>query len=91
MTLRHFRDSYLLTNKLGSKFVLYYYRYSPPIADYITEHDGLRSVVRVGLAPLVGFSWLAMNHGLLTALLPLLLIVTIFVGLFCFCFKRRSV
>jgi hypothetical protein len=54
MTLRQFRDSFLLINKLGSKFVQAYYRYSPPMVDYIAEHDGLRSVVRIGLAPLIG-------------------------------------
>jgi hypothetical protein len=67
MTLRQFRDSHLLTNKAGSQFVKAYYRYSPPIADYIAEHDSLRQFVRIGLAPLVGFSWLALNFGTATA------------------------
>jgi hypothetical protein len=68
MTLRHLRDNYLLTNSLGTSFVHAYYRYSPPIADYIAEHDVIRSVVRIGLTPLVGFSWIAMNYGIMTAL-----------------------
>ena len=58
MTLRQFRDSYLLKNKLGTKFVETYYKYSPSMADYIAEHDSLRSVARVGLAPLLDLvSW----------------------------------
>jgi hypothetical protein len=68
MTLRHFRDSFLLTNKPGRIFVAAYYKYSPPIADFIAQHDTLRSVTRVGLAPLVGFSWLVMHFGSTVAL-----------------------
>lgn len=33
--LRTFRDDYLLTNELGTKFVEAYYKYSPKFADYI--------------------------------------------------------
>jgi len=51
--LRKFRDEYLLTNYLGSKFVEYYYQASPPIADYIRQHELLRSLTRALLTPLV--------------------------------------
>jgi hypothetical protein len=57
--LRAFRDLYLLPNKAGRTFVKVYYRYSPPMADYIRQRDWLRSLVRVGLTPLVALSeWL---------------------------------
>jgi hypothetical protein len=81
MTLRHLRDTHLLTNKLGTSFVHAYYRYSPPIADYIAEHDVLRSVVRVGLTPLVGFSWIAMTFGIIPALLSCFFIFVSFLGI----------
>lgn len=55
-TLRRFRDRYLLTNAPGRAFVAAYYRVSPPMADYIAQHDGLRALVRGLLKPLV---WLA--------------------------------
>jgi hypothetical protein len=90
MTLRQFRDSYLLTNKLGTKFVGAYYKNSPPIAEYIAEHDGLRTAIRVGLAPLVGFSWLAMNYGMMVALAVLLSVLTMIIGGTCFIFKTRE-
>ena len=80
MTLRQFRDSHLLTNKLGKRFVEAYYKYSPPLADYIAEHDDLRAVVRVGLAPLVGFSWLAMNYGMMIAIAVLLSLLTMLIS-----------
>jgi len=51
--LRDFRDEYLLTNTLGSMFVESYYKYSPPIASYIREHDSLRSIIRWGLTVVV--------------------------------------
>jgi len=46
--LREFRDEVLLPNSLGAKFVSFYYRTSPPIANFISQHEALRTVVRVG-------------------------------------------
>jgi YVTN family beta-propeller protein len=64
MTLRKFRDSFLLTNRLGSLFVKGYYEYSPPAANYIARHEILRAIVRIGLTPFIGFGWLAVNYGI---------------------------
>ena len=41
----------------------YYYEYSPPAADFISNHAGLRAVVCVGLLPLVGLSWVFLKIG----------------------------
>jgi len=46
--LREFRDEVLLSNSLGVMFVSLYYRTSPPIADFISQHEVLRIAVRVG-------------------------------------------
>jgi hypothetical protein len=48
-----FRDEYLLTNSLGRAFVDFYYKISPPIAEFITEHPNLKPIVRTGLMPVV--------------------------------------
>jgi len=63
MLLKQFRDRCLLPNRPGALFVEMYYRYSPPLADVIARHDRLRSVVRLGLCPLIGFSFLAVHFG----------------------------
>lgn len=51
--LRNFRDETLLKSKLGREFVDGYYEVSPPIADFIRDHDSLRAVVRAGLDPII--------------------------------------
>jgi len=58
--LREFRDRHLLTNRIGRAFVNAYYKFSPPVADYIRSRDGLRAAVRVALRPLVALAhWLS--------------------------------
>jgi alpha-tubulin suppressor-like RCC1 family protein len=59
--LRQFRDEYLLTNPLGQALVDLYYRVSPPIAGFITEHPSLKPIVRAGLVPVVAMSTVAVN------------------------------
>ena len=51
--LRTLRDRYLVTNAVGRTLVDWYYRVSPPIADFIRERDGLRTLIRWGLTPVV--------------------------------------
>ncbi len=53
MVLRQFRDRVLLASTWGRAFVSWYYRVSPPIADYIRERDGLRLGTRLALTPVV--------------------------------------
>jgi hypothetical protein len=72
--LRRFRDLYLMPYKIGRAFVNVYYRYSPPAADFIADHDTLRTMVRCSLIPLLGLSWLLLNFGGVPTLLSLFLI-----------------
>jgi hypothetical protein len=59
--LRQFRDAYLLTNPLGQALVDFYYKVSPPIAEFITENPSLKPVVRAGLLPVVAISTMLVN------------------------------
>jgi hypothetical protein len=59
--LREFRGEYLLTNPLGQALANIYYSASPPLAEFITDHPGLKPVVRAGLAPAVAASALAVG------------------------------
>ena len=86
--LRDFRDRFLLGNKAGKSFVRLYYTYSPSIADSIAKHDNLRMVVRIGLLPVVGISWIALKIGPVSTVALMLLFISCFVGLVCY--RRRS-
>jgi len=84
--LRRFRDLYLMPNSIGRVFVKAYYRYSPPMADFIANHDVLRTMVRWSLAPLIAVSWMLLHFG---AMPTLLLFVLLFSGMFIIGYKKR--
>ncbi len=44
--LRAFRDEVLLESAVGSQLVEWYYKTSPPVADFISENNVLRTLVR---------------------------------------------
>jgi len=44
--LREFRDVVLLKSTIGSEFVTLYYRFGPPVAEFIAGHELLRTLVR---------------------------------------------
>jgi hypothetical protein len=73
--LSDFRDRYLLTNRVGTAFVRAYYRFSPPIARFIANHELLRAAVRAVLTPIVALAKLTLTFPLaVTALLAALAI-----------------
>ena len=53
VTLKEFRDNVLLKNSMGKILVNLYYKFSPPIADYIGRSKTLRAAARFSLVPLV--------------------------------------
>ncbi|SNB46379.1 MXAN_6640 family putative metalloprotease [Geobacter sp. DSM 9736] len=52
-TLRDFRDQFLMKTEAGRAFVTFYYRMSPPVADFIARNDMLRGCVRALLIPII--------------------------------------
>ena len=77
--LRELRDEYLLTNPLGQALIDLYYRISPPIAEFITEHPSLKPIVRAGLLPAVAMSTVVVNTtpAEKTAMIGLLVLVSV--------------
>lgn len=73
MVLRKFRNKHLLTNPAGRAFVKFYYAYSPPMADYIAQHESLRLLTRIALTPLVFTVKNPLSAGYLLLLLGLFL------------------
>ncbi len=73
-TLRRFRDKHLLTNAAGKSFVEFYYRHSPPIAEYIRQRESLRAVVR-GFLTLIVYAIEYPVASILALLLPPLILV----------------
>jgi len=85
MTLRAFRDSFLMTNRFGRSFVRWYYATSPAIADVVRESGVLRTGVRLILLPAIGLAYLSLTVGLLPTLVAITLAVTLlFPGTFLF-------
>lgn len=78
-TFRKFRNEYLLTNKIGSAFVKFYYLVSPSIAEFISQSEILKSITRAVLYPVLGFVYLIFNYGLLVAVLVGLLLIGLLV------------
>ena len=59
--LKEFRDTFLLTNALGRQFVEAYYHYSPPAADFISQHENVKLMARVFLYPLIALCYLLLK------------------------------
>jgi hypothetical protein len=75
LILREMRDRFLLTNSIGKSFVSLYYKYSPPVAEFIANHDDVKMLVRLSLLPLVGISWMSLKIGPLYTLFLLALFI----------------
>ena len=58
--LTKFRDKCLVTNLIGRRIVKSYYRFSPPIADYLSNHPVERAIVRYALIPITGIAYLSL-------------------------------
>jgi hypothetical protein len=66
-TLRAVRDSYLLTNPVGTAFVDAYYHASPALADVVATSPMLATLVRVVLVPVIFLGKVALTMPALLA------------------------
>lgn len=75
-TLRHFRDRFLKTSRLGNQLIELYYEHGSRAARWIEKHEAARFVVRGALWPLVAFAWLSLQVGvILASLISILLMI----------------
>ena len=51
--LRDFRNNVLILYRPGQAFVAFYNEYSPPVAQFIHEHEAARTLTRWSLTPVV--------------------------------------
>lgn len=90
-TFRQFRNHFLLTNSLGKQFVKMYYKYSPPIADVISKNEILKSLSRGVLYPFLGFSYIALNYGILAAILTFLVLLILLKAVMKTMFRQKNI
>jgi outer membrane protein assembly factor BamB len=88
--LREFRDEYMLTNPLGQALVDSYYKVSPPIAEFITEHPSLKPIVKAGLLPAVAMSTIVVNTTPTEKMAMVGLVVVVSVALAVWLTRRRG-
>ena len=69
--LRQFRDECLLTNKVGSAFVRWYYRHSPAGAEFLNKYVVLKVPVLICLLPLVLGAFLSLHPYLIICVVGL--------------------
>jgi hypothetical protein len=92
MMLREFRDRFLLKHVSGRAFVTFYYKYSPPMANYIAQHDTIRMYVRWGLFPLVWLSQVILwiGHGVIVTLFISLVLLFMFASVLIIKFHQNK-
>jgi len=64
-----------INNGLAKAFIDLYNAYSPPVADFIANHNTARLIVLWSLMPVVGMSWMALNIGLIPTITIILLLL----------------
>jgi hypothetical protein len=83
--LSEFRDRRLVTNPIGRSIVDAYYKFSPPVANYLHKHPFAKAIVRYTLIPITGIAYGSLSiHplALLFAFALLLLIIIYFTRYF---------
>ncbi|MDQ7826454.1 MAG: CFI-box-CTERM domain-containing protein [Candidatus Eremiobacteraeota bacterium] len=73
--MRKFRDGTLAKFAPGRQFIRFYYRTSPPVANYLAQHSWARVPVRLALTAVV----LTLEHTLITAFFAVIAFIVVFI------------
>jgi len=87
LTLKRFREEWLLTNVPGRWFVALYNKYSPPVADMIRERPWARAMTRLILTPVVIIAGAATGN---IGDIALILLLGTVIAVICYVWKRRK-
>jgi parallel beta-helix repeat protein len=90
MTLRHFREEYLLTNSPGRWIVTQYYRNSPPLAQYISRHAWAKTTAQIILIPIIAYGWFMVSTGWIVKLLTCVVVAILGIVLLRRLKRRRN-
>ncbi|RLC31282.1 hypothetical protein DRH13_03260, partial [Candidatus Woesebacteria bacterium] len=86
-----FRDQRLLKSKTGKKIVDFYYKTSPPIADYLSKHPTQRMAARYALIPVAGLAYIALHvHPVILLLGLCFMLMGLLYGVRSFLFHPKS-
>lgn len=72
VSLRSFRDRFLMNSDSGRTFVSTYYTYSPPLASWISGRPAVKTMVRVALVPVAWYADSSVRWPVMALLIPLL-------------------
>ncbi len=89
-TFRQFRDRFLLSSSLGQRFVKFYYNWSPPLAEMISESPTFKVITQFLLLPLLIVAKASLGWGLGKTFLVFLLGVFLLFGKNIFKFFSRT-
>jgi hypothetical protein len=59
--LKDFRDHYLMSSASGRRFVAFYYKHSPGVAELIAKHNILKIITRWSLTPVIGTAYIVLK------------------------------
>ncbi|HUV60098.1 MAG TPA: fibronectin type III domain-containing protein, partial [Desulfatiglandales bacterium] len=85
--LSEFKDKRLVTNPIGRSIVDAYYKFSPPVANYLQKHPSARAVVRYALIPITGIAYISLSIHPLALLFAFIFMLLTGV----YCFKRLAI
>jgi hypothetical protein len=59
--LSEFRDRRLASNPIGRSIIDTYYKFSPPVADYLSKHPSARTVMRYVVVPITSIASISLS------------------------------